>query len=92
MLASTADGARLEIHVDQPTPELAQVTVRAPVASTAGGPRLGTQVARALAQRQKGTLTCGATPGGGLEAILTLPATHKSPARRTILRPRRPPR
>jgi PAS domain S-box-containing protein len=92
MVACIEDGARLEVHVDQPTPDTAQLTLRAPVASNGGGPRLGTQLARALAVRQKGTLSCSTTPAGGLEAILTLPATHKSPVRRTIPRPRRPQR
>jgi len=92
MLACSVDGGRLEVHLSQPMPELAQLLVRAPVASTDGIPGLGTQVARALARRQKGTLRYSVTASGDLEVVLTLPATRSSPVRRTSPRPRPPQR
>src|SRR5262249_55863990 len=77
VIQSSADGETIEVHLEQPTPQVAQLTLRA----HADGTGVGAQVARALAQRQKGTLSLSRTASGGLEAVLTLPG-RPQPARR----------
>jgi signal transduction histidine kinase len=86
LIEASPDGGRIEIHLDQPTPQVAQMRVRAP----AGGTGLGVQVARALAQRQKGTLSLNKVPSGGVDAVLTLPGRPLSARRKPgRIRPRR---
>jgi PAS domain S-box-containing protein len=77
-IGGAPEGASIEVHVDQPTPQVAQLTVRAPGAKEPG---VGYQVARALAHRQKGTLAINETSSGQLEVVLTLPG-RPHPARR----------
>ena len=78
VIQSSTDGASIEVHLEQPTPQVAQVTLR----TQTDGIGVGAQVARALAQRQKGTLSLSRTASGGLEAVLTLPGRPQAARRR----------
>jgi PAS domain S-box-containing protein len=78
IIDATSDGAKIELHVDQPTPQVARLRLRVPGGRTG----VGVQVARALAQRQKGNLSLNTTSSGGLEAVLTLPGRPQSARRK----------
>jgi signal transduction histidine kinase len=82
VIAGTAEGSRIEIHLSQPTPQVAELRLRAFAAVPEYEPGVGAQVARALAQRQKGTLSLGLTTSGGLDAVLTLPGRPHSARRK----------
>ena len=86
----TAVMGGIEVDLRGSTAQLAQMTVRvAPVRpdATVG---LGFELARSLAQRQKGSLALRLTESNELEAVLTRPG-RPQPSRRKIarLRPRR---
>lgn len=85
----TRVGARIEVRIDLVSPQLVQVTVRSqPCGDTsAAGP--GLHLSRSLVRRQGGTFSTAISPGGGLEVVLTLPASPHPP-RHGAVRPRRP--
>lgn len=80
-VACTGHGSNLEIHLVQPSPQVAQLRLLAPGVPEQPNALLASQVARAMLQRQSGSLALNRTPDGGFEAVLTLPG-RPHPARR----------
>jgi len=81
----TADGARLEIRLENISPRIVQVTISAPGTGSDRGVGIGLHLSRELMHRQGGTFTAAVTPCGGLEVVMTLPApsTGSRPGPRT---------
>jgi PAS domain S-box-containing protein len=84
-LQRSSDGSRIYIQLEQPTAQIAQLSVRAEGAGAARELGVGLHLSRTLIQRQGGSLHAAVTPSGGLEIVVTLPGCPR-PVRR---RPRR---
>jgi two-component system sensor kinase FixL len=85
----TDDGAPIEIRLEQPSPQTAEVTVRT---AGPGWPRelgVGLHLCRTLMQHQGGALATALTTSGGLEVVLTFPGSpHPAPRKLRIPRGR----
>jgi PAS domain S-box-containing protein len=77
--------SRIELRLDQPTAQIARLTIRTEGTGATRELGVGLHLGRSLIQRQGGTMRAVVTSGGGLEVVLTLPACPR-PVRRNSRR------